>query len=301
MKKRRLAPVPSSLCVLASALFLQAVTRAQDAPPVAAAPPAPPPVVSTFTCEQMEAFLKAGKVLSQKTTSVGITAPTRAMLDDGKMKHEASLQTVDIRKTSFEGSRGTELNFRDAWQFNVAGYELAKMLKLNMVPPYVERRVSGKDGSLSWWISDAMMEKDRYQKKLQPPHPMKWNEQLFAARIFHELIADTDFNMTNVLITKDWRIWMIDFSRAFRMGKTINNPKQLTKADRTMLAAMRALTAEGVQQALGRWLNKPEMEGLMARRDQIVEFFDKEIAAKGEVAILYDLPRTSEVCGAGLQ
>jgi hypothetical protein len=25
-------------------------------------------------------------------------------------------------------------------------------------------------------------------------------------RDFHELIADTDFNMTNVLITKDWNI-----------------------------------------------------------------------------------------------
>jgi hypothetical protein len=136
---------------------------------------------------------------------------------------------------------------------------------------------------------------------MQPPHPMKWNEQLFAARIFHELIADTDFNMTNVLITKDWRIWMIDFSRAFRMTKTVNNPKQLTKVDRTLLAGMRALTADGVQQALGRWITKMELEGLMARRDQIVEFFDKEVAAKGEAAILYDLPRSSEPCGAGLQ
>ena len=155
------------------------------------------------------------------------TAPSRALLDNGTLQHEASIQTVDIKKTTFEGSRDTELNFRDAWQVNVAGYELAKMLRLNMVPPYVERRVAGKDASVSWWINDAMMEKDRFQKKIQPPQPMKWNEQLYAARIFHELIADTDFNMTNILIAKDWRIWMIDFSRAFRMTKTIINPKQL--------------------------------------------------------------------------
>ena len=51
------------------------------------------------------------------------------------------------------------------------------------------------------------------------------DEQLYAARIFHQLIADTDFNMTNLLITKDWRIWMIDFTRAFRLTKTINDPK----------------------------------------------------------------------------
>jgi hypothetical protein len=130
---------------------------------------------------------------------------------------------------------------------------------------------------------------------------MKWNEQLYAARIFHELIADTDFNMTNILIAKDWRIWMIDFSRAFRMTKTINNPKQLTRADRTLLTSMRELTLDRVQQGLGRWLTKNEIEGLMARRDLIVQFFDKEVAAKGEGAVLYALPRSSETCGAGLQ
>jgi hypothetical protein len=240
-------------------------------------------------------------VISQKTTSVGVTAPSRAMLDNGTLQHEASIQTVDIRKTSFQGRRGTELNFRDAWQFNVAGYELAKMLELNMVPPYVERRVGGKDGSVSWWVIDAMMEKDRFQKKIQPPQALKWTEQLAAARIFHELIGDTDFNMTNLLIAKDWRIWMIDFTRAFRTTKTINDPKQLTRADRTLLRRMRELTLDDVRQTLGRWLTKNEIEGLVARRDLIVQFFDKEVAAKGEGAVLYDLPRSSEACGAGLQ
>ena len=280
MKKRRVAPLSLSVCLMYAALLFQAVARAQDAAAPAAA----------LSCTEMETYLKTAKVISQKTTSVGVTAPSRAMLDNGTLRHEASIQTVDIKKPTFQGNRGTELNFRDAWQFNVAGYELAKMLKLNMVPPYVERRVDGKDASVSWWVNDAMMEKDRFQKKIQPPQPMKWSEQLYAARIFHELIADTDFNMTNVLIAKDWRIWMIDFSRAFRMTKTINDPKQLTRADRTLLKSMRELTLDGVQQALGRWLTKNEIEGLMARRDLIVQFFDKEVAAKVEGAVLYRSP-----------
>lgn len=291
MKKRCVTPVSLLVCVMSATLIFQAVARAQDAAGPAA----------TLSCAEMETYLKTAKVVSQKSTSVGVTAPSRAMLDNGTLKHEALIQTVDIRKTTFEGRRGTELNFRDAWQFNVAGYELAKMLKLNMVPPYVERRVGGKDASVSWWVNDAMMEKDRFQKKIQPPQPLKWTEQLSAARIFRELIADTDFNMTNLLITKDWRIWMIDFSRAFRVTKTINNPKQLTRADRTLLTNMRGLTLDGVRQTLGRWLTKNEIEGLVARRDLIVQFFDKEVAAKGEGAVLYDLPRSSETCGAGLQ
>ena len=291
MKKRRLAPVSLSVCLILVALLYQAVGHAYHAAAFAA----------DLTCAEIESYLKTAKVLSQKGISVGITAPSRALLDNGTLQHAASVQTVDIKKTTFEGSRGTELNFRDAWQFDVAGYELAKMLRLNMVPPYVERRVAGKDAAVSWWINDAMMEKDRYQKKIAPPEPGKWNQQMYAARIFHELIADTDFNMTNILITKDWRVWLIDFTRAFRLTKTIADPKQLTRADRTLLTSMRELTQSGAQQALGRWLSKMEIEGLLARRDQIVQFFDREVAAKGEDAVLYDLPRSREACGAGLE
>ncbi len=86
------------------------------------------------------------------------------MLDNGTLQHEALIQTVDIKKTTFEGSRGTKLNFRDAWQFNVAGYELAKMLELNLVPPYVERRVAarmrnpGLEGRKRCTITSAFVE-----------------------------------------------------------------------------------------------------------------------------------------------
>jgi hypothetical protein len=55
---------------------------------------------------------------------------------------------------------------------------------------------------------------------------------------------------------------MIDFSRGFWMTKTIKNPKQLTRADRTLLTSMRQMTLDGVRQALGRWLTKNEIEGL---------------------------------------
>lgn len=222
-------------------------------------------------------------------------------MDDGKLQHEAVIQTVDITKTSHATARGTELNFRDSWQFNVAGYELAKMLELNMVPPYVERRVSGVPASVSWLVPEVMMERDRFQKKVTPPDMEKWNAEVLAARVFHELIADTDYNMTNLLITKDWRTWMIDFSRAFRRTTSLQEPKGLTAIDRKLLANLRGLTKEALQQRLGRWLNKAEIDAVLTRRDLIVRTFDDQIRVRGEGAVLYDLPRASEPCGVGLQ
>ena len=254
----------------------------------------------TFTCDEIEAFLKSAKVGRQREIPVGVTVPLRATLDNGTLRHDAAIQTADIRQASYTTQRGTELNFRDTWKFNVAGYEVAKLLQLNMVPPYVERRVNGGPASLSWWVNDTMMEQDRVLKKITPPDVAGWNDQMYAGRLFRELIADSDFNMTNTLITKDWRVWLIDFSRAFRLAKTLQFPDELTKVDRKLLTNLRALTRETLQDKLRTWLAKGEIDALIARRDAIVAILDKQIAAKGEAAVLYDLSRVSEACGTGL-
>jgi hypothetical protein len=284
----------------AGASFCLLLMLCAAALPAAQAPATTPGAPQASSCAEMEVFLRTAKEVRRRELPVGVTVPVRLTLDNGSVRHDAAVQTVDVKKTTFETTMGVELNFRDAWQFNVAGYELAKLLNLNMVPPYIERTISGKPASVSWWVDDAMMERERFQKKIRPPDTDDWNRQMHAVRVFNELIANTDANMTNMLITKDWRVWMIDFSRAFRMTRTLHRPKSLTRVDRTLLAGLRGLTEERLQQSLGRWLNKPEIQGMLARRDLIVGIFDAETAAKGEAAVLYDLGRVGEPCGSGL-
>ena len=253
-----------------------------------------------LSCDAIETFLKTAKVGRTREIPIGATVPLRATLDDGTLRHDAAIQTADIREAAYTTPRGTELNFRDSWKFNVAGYELAKMLELNMVPPYVERRVNGGPASLSWWVNDTMMERDRVQKKLTPPDVGRWNDETQAARLFHELIGNVDFNMTNTLITQDWRVWVIDFSRAFRLAKTLQYPDEVARVDRKLLANLRALTREALQGKLGRWLSKAEIDAVLVRREVLTGLLDKRVAAKGEAAVFYDLPRVKEPCGTGL-
>ena len=279
------------MCVVAIVWLSLAGTAAQS--------PAPAP--AALGCSDMETFLKTAKIGRQRSIPVGVTVPSRATLDNGTLQHDASIQTIDETKTTYTTARGTEFNFRDSWQFNVAGYELAKMLELNMVPPYVERTVSGKRASVSWWVGDTMMERDRVKAKTTPPDTDMWNAQVLAGRAFHELIADTDVNMTNLLITKDWRVWLIDFSRAFRTTRTLQEPERLTAVDRKLLASMKQLTKEGVRQKIQRWVSKDQVDAVLARRDLIVRIFEEKIAANGEAKVVYDVPRTTEACGAGLQ
>jgi hypothetical protein len=260
-------------------------TLAQDtAGPKAAAP-------SRLTRDEMEAFLLKANVGGRRDLSMGITNSQRAVLDDGSLRHDAHIQTVDISKVSFQTIQGTEMNFRDCYKFNVAAYELDKLLDLNMVPVSVERKV-GNMAAVTWWVDDVLMtELDRKKKKIEPSDLYSWNQQMYVCRVFDQLIYNTDRNLGNLVITKDWKVWMIDHTRAFRRMKDLRSPKDLVQCDRMLLAKLRELNKEIVNKKLLRYLAPMEIEGLLARRDKIVKFFDEKIAQKGEAAVLFDLER----------
>jgi hypothetical protein len=243
-----------------------------------------------FTEQQMEEFLLNAKVIHSTHTAKGITEPYRLTLSDGTVTHDASFQVVDETKQIMRFADGhTEFNFKDSYKYDIAGYELAKLLGLdNMVPVTVERDWKGQRGAMSWWINDVVMDEgDRLRKKTSPPDPSSWNDQMFKVRVFDELVYDTDPNLTNVLITKDWKIWRVDFSRAFRPQKKLRNPKNLVRCDKNLFEKLKALNQDEVKAATKGVLTSGEIKGVMARRDEIVATFNKLIAKEGEGAVLY--------------
>ena len=138
--------------------------------------------------EQIEHFLQTAKILSTTDLSIGVTNSQRAKLSDGTLNHDAHVQYIDEAKTVFQGDRGTEMNFRDTWKFNVAGYRLAKILEIDMIPPSVERKVNGKSAAVTWWLDNSMMEVDRIKKKLESPDKDRWNREMYMVRVFDQLI-----------------------------------------------------------------------------------------------------------------
>ena len=110
---------------------------------------------------------------------------------------------------------------------------------------------------------------------------------MYKVRILTQLFYDVDANLTNVLITRDWKIWRIDFTRAFRLHNELKDPKDLVQCDRQVLAKLRGLTYEQVLDATKPYLNKDEVKALIARRDKIVVHFDTLVAQKGEDQVLY--------------
>jgi hypothetical protein len=94
--------------------------------------------------------------------------------------------------------------------------------------------------------------------------------------VFDQLIGNTDPNMTNMLIDKDWHLWMIDHSRSFRMTHSLLDPKAIGMCDRDLLAKMKQLDEPSLLKVLGQDVNKDEVRGLLARRDVIVKIVEQK-------------------------
>ena len=234
-------------------------------------------------------FLLTAEIIKSEEIGKGVTHPWRLTLTDGSLTHDASFQDVNIRtqEAGFAGG-GRELNFADSYHFNIAAYELARLLGIDgMVPVTVEREWKGKKGSLSWWVDVKMDEEERLKKDLAPPDTHAWNTQMHKVFLFSQLIYDTDRNVQNILISEDWKVWIIDFTRAFRTVRRLQDEKVLLKCDRALLERLRVLARDDVAGAVGDHLTKWEIDALMARRKLIVSRFDTLIAEKGESKVLY--------------
>ena len=240
--------------------------------------------------QQKEEFLRSAKITAMRELSIGINNTHRATLTDGKTTRYAHVQSVNIRKSSYATPSGTELNFRDSYEYNMAAYKLDRMLGLNMIPVSIERKIKGDRSSVTWWVDFEMMERDRYLRKtpVPPARLMDWNDQMYQTRVFNELIYNTDANLGNILIMEDWNIRLIDFTRAFRTLKTLRAPKNLRRCDRRIYNAMQELNGENLTRELREYLTKSEIQAILARRDKIMKFFNSEIAAKGEAAVICD-------------
>lgn len=258
-----------------------APARAQG-PAAATAPPELDPAAQVT-------FLRTAKVVRSRQLSTGVTSPYRLTLSDGVVTHDAAFQSVDERRAQADfGPRGVEYNFVDSHHFNLAAYTIAGLVGLGgMMPVTVHRDWNGRPGTLTWWIDNAIEERTRRKEKREAPNRILWAHQMYKMRAFAVLVGDTDRNLGNVLITPDWRLWMIDFTRAFRTQTDIRYPNDLPQVDRTVLARLRALDGPTLRSATTHCLSDFEVDAVMKRRDVLVAHFDALIAAKGGRAVLY--------------
>jgi hypothetical protein len=240
------------------------------------------------SAQQIEGFMRSAKVVRSRELSTGITRPLRLTLTDGTTTHDAVFQAIDEKKSVFVPQTGpSQINFVDSWRYNVAAYRLAALVGLeSMAAVTIEYEYRGKHGALAWFRESIMDERQRMKNKVRPPNVEAWNRDMYRMRIFAQLVRDTDRNLGNVLVSPDWRVIMVDFTRAFRTHPEID-AKEITQCERGLLARLEALTPQSLKEAVGDYLTRGEAEAVMKRRDLIVAHVRGLIAQRGEEKVLY--------------
>ena len=257
------------------------------------------------TDTEIEAFLAEASIADTESVSTGITLPRKLTLAGEGFEAYAVFKDVDISRSKhteiINGRNHFSFEWIDHYRYDVAAYELDRILGLDRVPPTVSRTIKGDSGAISIWVSQTINEFERERElKIDPPSPVRWNQQRMLMQVFDNLVANRDRNLGNILIDTNWRIWFIDCTRCFGTKKTLYYPlEDITHCERGIWQALKTMDDEETRKRLAPYLSKSEIKVFFARRDAVVRHFQKQIRERGEAAVLYSVRPPSETAPWG--
>jgi hypothetical protein len=237
-----------------------------------------------------EEFLKTAETVEHRDIGEGVTKPIRLFLKKGEV--EAS--------GAWKNPSGRMYGFLEGWQYEIAAYEMDKLLGLNLIPPTVEREFKGKKGSLQLWVALEMSDLDRMERKIGIPASKidNWSKIKYLTRAFDCLIANEDRTQENIRYTKDWRTILIDHSRSFRSSKKftkqlmfgkngLKGAKLFRVLPRKFVEKVKALNHELIKKAVGPYLKEKEIKAILIRKELLLKEIEEMIQEKGEGKVLY--------------
>jgi hypothetical protein len=235
-------------------------------------------------------FLSTAQVTAVEKLDSGKTGPLRVALEKHGVQARAVFHDVDVHRDQVRIGERFHAVFRDSWRAQIAAYRLARLLGLENVPPTVRRTIGEQTGSLQLWLEQEGLRTNlaRVQAREYPRDVEAWLAQEWQMQVFDALIFNDDRHAENILVDSNWRLWMVDHTRAFQSDPSIRDPETLNRIDRRLLEALRELERDQVEAALDELLEPDQINALMARRRAILEHFDRLIDILGEDAVVYD-------------
>jgi hypothetical protein len=220
---------------------------------------------------ELEAFLKSAKVVSKKEIGTGVTRPWRASLAPGGPIEMMAWKPIKPGRYS---------GYWESYKSEIAAYELDKFFGMGMIPPTVERHVDGDLGAAVMWAAPTQSFKDlggvpgTKGVKAPPPQLMGlWNLQITRAKMFDNLIGNTDPNLGNWLVDPAWNLILIDHTRAFTSTRNLYH--QLVGVDMQLWEKMNALDEATLKTVVGAWLDGGAIKSILERRDAMRKVIDK--------------------------
>ena len=235
--------------------------------------------------QEVEDFLLKAEVARAKTHREGANKFKKIVLDnEGIWANGLFRWENDVKRPNVIGASmgGAGRHFRDSYESELAAYKISKILGLNNIPPTVYREVQGRSGSVQIWMEKVMKEVDLARKGSRPPDIGRWNRQKRDMYVFDNLINNEDRNQSNILIDKDWNLWIIDHTRSFAMDESLPEPDKISQCSRKLWDAIIQLDEGLVRESLAPLLRGAEVDAFFERRKRIIEILENRVAEMSE-------------------
>lgn len=234
---------------------------------------------------EIESFLLEADVVAMEDVGTGVTNPQRVTLEkDGiRMRAVFKSEATPTRATGGLSSRRI-VDIADRHVYELAAYRLDRLLGLNMVPPAVERRIGRETGTLQYWVEDATNERERRNQDIEPDGSCPLAKDYALLELFDRLIYNTDRTQENILYLPDWRVALIDHTRAFRTTPGKPDTVRHVSLDEAPAFARRleSLDRGALNEALGDVLDNRQIRAILQRRDEMLA--EWRSASPGEIA-----------------
>ncbi|MFQ6038166.1 MAG: hypothetical protein ACE5LV_06065 [Candidatus Aminicenantales bacterium] len=229
---------------------------------------------------EIENFLRNAQIVSVKKEEIaGRTAAWDITLRKGDVVQRAVFKHVNF-------SRPTLLP--DSYTYELAAYEMDKLLDWNRVPPAVKRTIEGITGSLQIRIEDCIPLDEQRRRNIPPPDPDALEKSLEEIAVFENLVYCERKELDDILIhMDDWKVCRVDFSEAFSPTPDLIPEHLISRCSRKLYNNLKSLEEETIRARLSRWLNPEEIQALVARKILIIKTLEKLIEKKGEKAVLF--------------
>ena len=234
------------------------------------------------------AFLQTAEVVGSEVITDTSARPLRLVMEKDGVRARAIFRTVDIERVKMDRVREHARGFRDYYVFEVAAYELSRLLGLDNVPPATLRTLGGQKGSLQLWAERSKGIRERLDEGIDERLQQLWSFQKQNMVVFDNLIYNFDRNPGNMLLDPRGKVWFVDHTRAFKKLPVLRNRDDIQVVERQLWENLQALDSAVVRERLEPYIDAPEIGALMARRDKLVKLIAKRIAQHGEQAILFE-------------
>jgi hypothetical protein len=240
---------------------------------------------------EVEEFLKKAKFVAKEPLGAGVSGSLKVTLERNGTKQFAVLKTIDQKRPGAQKNAAgeIEIDFQDSWKTEIAAYEMDKLLGLGMVPATVPRSspYEDKPASLQLWVEASLTEAKRRQRAIIPPEAERWAQQFSSMNVFDALIYNTDRHPDNLLISETFDVRLIDHSRSFRPNGELRNKDDLIRVSRSLMSRIEKLTKQEATRKLGDYLTLKQIDGLMTRRQLLLDLVAKNVKQYGENAVYF--------------